>query len=126
MRSKLFRVLMVAAVLLSVVVLAQAAAAQPSELGLPASTGNGLTTSVMFQPSWGGQGRFAGIRIAWVDRYVTRVVIRQQFGAKTTYYNGPVTAGQVISFPDVRIVWTGYRSQHGSHMQGVRVVPLYR
>lgn len=97
-------------------------------VGLPVGTGpNGLGTAVGFLPTWpAGRNRFYGIRIQGVAPYVTRVRIRQQFGQGRVIYDGPVQPGQFIAFPDTSIIWNGYRSQNGSHMQGVKVLPRYR
>ncbi len=111
-------------ILSPVAALAQLGPTRP--IGLPSSTGRGLATAVGFQPSWYGRGSFYGIRVVEVAPYVTRVVIRQQFGRKATIYDGPVSPGQFIPFSDTRIIWIGYRSRGGSHMNGIKVLPLYR
>ncbi len=104
-----------------------ASAQMGARIGLPVGGGpNGLTTSVGFQPSWGGRGRFVGVRIERIVPGTFRVRIRRQFSGGGVLYDGPIRPGQFIRIDVTRIVWTAWKSTRGNHMNGIVVRAMYR
>lgn len=90
-------------------------------IGLPlGSSATGLSTSVSFYAPC-RRGRLSGLVVDRMIPETTRIRIREQQAPGRVIYDGPATVGQFIPFTTIWIVWTGWKSGYGNHMNGIWV-----
>lgn len=90
-------------------------------IGLPlGSSAAGLSTSVSFYAPC-RVGRLSGVIVDSMIPETTRIRIREQQAPGRVIYDGPAAVGQFIPFTTIWIVWTGWKSGYGNHMNGIRV-----
>ena len=90
-------------------------------IGLPlGSSDSGLSTSVSFYAPC-RVGRLSGVVVDRMIPETTRIRIREQQAPGRVIYDGPAAVGQFIPFTTIWIVWTGWKSGYGNHMNGIWV-----
>jgi hypothetical protein len=112
---------LVAAIALAAGARAEGARTLQDPIGLPlGSSATGLSTSVSFYAPC-RRGRLSGVVVDRMIPETTRIRIREQQAPGRVIYDGPVTVGQFIPFTTIWIVWTGWKSGYGNHMNGIWV-----